>query len=98
MPPPLPSHPLTCLQETFINSVPAWVNMLLLSASGPILTPVGACATAAESVAVAVDTIRAGKAAVMLAGGFDDFGEEGSFEFAQARGEGRERGRGVGLG
>lgn len=73
------------LQETFINTVPAWVNMLLLSASGPILTPVGACATAAESLAVAVDALRAGKAAVMLAGGFDDFGEEGSYEFAQVR-------------
>jgi fatty acid synthase subunit alpha, fungi type len=75
--------PSDVLQETFINTVPAWVNMLLLSASGPIVTPVGACATAAESLAVAFDTLRAGKAQVMLAGGFDDFGEEGSFEFAQ---------------
>jgi fatty acid synthase subunit alpha, fungi type len=54
--------PSDALQETFINTAPAWVNMLFLSASGPILTPVGACATAAESLALAVDTIRAGKA------------------------------------
>jgi 3-oxoacyl-(acyl-carrier-protein) synthase len=29
------------LQEEFINTAPAWINMLLLSSSGPILTPVG---------------------------------------------------------
>ena len=69
------------LQESFINTVPAWINMLLLSSSGPIKTPVGACATAAESIDIAVDTIRCGKAKVMIAGGFDDFGEEGSYEF-----------------
>ena len=32
------------LQETFINTMPAWINLLLFSASGPIKTPVGACA------------------------------------------------------
>lgn len=30
-----------------------------------------------------MDTILSGKAKVMLVGGYDDFGEEGSFEFAQ---------------
>jgi fatty acid synthase subunit alpha len=34
------------LQETFINTTAAWINMLLLSSSGPVKTPVGACATA----------------------------------------------------
>ncbi|KAF1774831.1 HotDog domain [Phytophthora cactorum] len=38
--------PSDALQECFINTPPAWVNMLLLSSSGPIKTPVGACATA----------------------------------------------------
>jgi phosphopantetheine--protein transferase-like protein len=71
------------LQESFINTVPAWVNMLLLSSSGPIRTPVGACATAAESVDVAVDALLLGRARVMIVGGFDDFGEEGSYEFAK---------------
>ena len=71
------------LQETFINTTPAWINMLLLSSSGPIKTPVAACATAAVSVEIAVDTIRSGKAKLMIAGGFEDFGEEGSYEFAQ---------------
>ena len=75
--------PSDTLQESFINTVPAWINMLLLSASGPIKTPVGACATAAESVDIGVDTILAGKASIMIVGGVDDFCEEGSYEFAQ---------------
>lgn len=51
--------------------------MLLLSSSGPIKIPVGACATALQSVEIAVETILGGKAKVMIAGGFDDFSEEG---------------------
>eukprot|EP00667_Euglena_gracilis_P000009 EG_transcript_9 len=70
------------LQEHFINTMPAWVNMLLLSSSGPIKTVVGACATAAESVAVGVETIQTGKAKIVVVGGVDDFQEEGSQEFA----------------
>mmetsp|Transcript_40375 Transcript_40375/g.65442 ORF Transcript_40375/g.65442 Transcript_40375/m.65442 type:complete len:728 (+) Transcript_40375:9792-11975(+) len=70
------------LQEVFINTMPAWVNMLLLSSSGPIKTPVGACATAAESVEIGVDTILSGKAKVVIIGAADDFTEEGSYEFA----------------
>lgn len=73
------------LQESFINTMPAWINMLLLSSSGPIKTPVGACATAAESVEVAVDTILSGKARVVICGGYDDFQEEGSYEFANMK-------------
>ncbi len=73
------------LQENFINTAAAWVNMLLLSSAGPIKTPVGACATAVESLEIGVDTILSGKAQVMVVGAVDDFGEEGSFEFAQMR-------------
>jgi fatty acid synthase subunit alpha len=73
------------LQESFINTSSAWVNMLLLSSCGPIKTPVAACATAAVSVELAVDAIRSGKAKVMVAGGTEDFGEEGSFEFGQMK-------------
>ncbi|KAJ3387995.1 3-oxoacyl-[acyl-carrier-protein] synthase [Lobulomyces angularis] len=73
------------LQESFINTMPAWINMLLLSSSGPIKTPVGACATAAESVEIAVDTILSGKAKVVVCGGYDDFQEEGSYEFANMK-------------
>ncbi|OXG24315.1 fatty acid synthase subunit alpha [Cryptococcus neoformans Ze90-1] len=73
------------LQETFINTVAGWVNLLLLSSSGPVKIPVGACATALQSVEIACDTILTGKAKVMIAGGFDDFSEEGSFEFANMK-------------
>ncbi|KAM0249848.1 hypothetical protein ACHAQJ_008886 [Trichoderma viride] len=73
------------LQESFINTMAAWVNMLMLSSSGPIKTPVGACATAIESVDIGVETILEGKARICLVGGFDDFGEEGSYEFANMK-------------
>eukprot|EP01063_Lacrimia_lanifica_P028304 TRINITY_DN4106_c0_g1_i1.p2 TRINITY_DN4106_c0_g1~~TRINITY_DN4106_c0_g1_i1.p2 ORF type:complete len:1271 (+),score=736.51 TRINITY_DN4106_c0_g1_i1:60-3872(+) len=73
------------LQESFINVMPAWVNLLLLSSSGPIKTPVGACATAVESVEIGVDCLLSGKAKVVIAGGFDDFQEEGSYEFANMK-------------
>ncbi|KAJ1679345.1 fatty acid synthase alpha subunit Lsd1 [Spiromyces aspiralis] len=73
------------LQETFINTMAAWVNMLMLSSSGPIKPCVGACATAAISVEIAVDTIQSGKAKILLAGGYDDFHEEGSYEFANMK-------------
>ncbi len=69
------------LQESFINTMSAWVNMLLLSSSGPIKTPVGACATAVESLDIGVETILSGKAKVCIVGGYDDFQEEGSYEF-----------------
>lgn len=70
------------LQESFINTMSAWVNMLLMSSTGPIKTPVGACATAVESLDIGYDTIVEGKARACLVGGFDDFTEEGSQEFA----------------
>ncbi|RKP32294.1 fatty acid synthase subunit alpha reductase [Metschnikowia bicuspidata] len=70
------------LQESFINTMPAWVNMLLLSSSGPIKTSVGACATAVESVDTGIETIVSGKAKIVIVGGYDDFQEEGSYEFA----------------
>ncbi|KAH8924677.1 hypothetical protein BT69DRAFT_1308121 [Atractiella rhizophila] len=76
------------LQETFINTTAGWVNLLLLSSSGPVKIPVGACATALQSMEIACDTILSGKAKVMVAGGFDDFcflQEEGSYEFAQMK-------------
>jgi len=71
--------------RSFINTVAGWVNLLLLSSSGPIKIPVGACATALQSVEIACDTILSGKAKIMIAGGYDDFSEEGSYEFANMK-------------
>ncbi|KAF5337910.1 hypothetical protein D9758_013124 [Tetrapyrgos nigripes] len=73
------------LQETFINTTAGWINLLLLSSSGPVKIPVGACATALQSLEIACDTIVSGKAKVMIAGGFDDLSEEGSYEFANMK-------------
>ncbi|KAH8682572.1 hypothetical protein BX600DRAFT_408383 [Xylariales sp. PMI_506] len=73
------------LQETFVNTIPAWVNMLLLSSCGPLRTPVGACATALESLDTAHDLIVTRKARICVVGGVDDLEEDTSFEFAQMK-------------
>ncbi|KAJ2252057.1 fatty acid synthase alpha subunit Lsd1 [Coemansia sp. RSA 455] len=70
------------LQETFISTIQAWVNMLLMSSSGPVKPAVGACATSVLSIDTAIETIQSGKAKVMIAGSVDDFAEESSVEFA----------------
>merc|ERR1740117_1332482 len=59
--------------------------MLMLSASGPVKTPVGACATAMESFAIAYDTITSGQAKIMVVGAFDDISEESMLEFANMK-------------
>lgn len=73
------------LQETFANTVTAWINMLLLSATGPIRTPVGACATGLESLDAACDLIVTGKAKVCLVGASDDMEEDEASEFANMK-------------
>ncbi|KAH0254468.1 fatty acid synthase subunit alpha, partial [Aureobasidium melanogenum] len=45
----------------------------------------GACATAVESIDIGYDTIVEGKARMCFVGGFDDFQEEGSYEFANMK-------------
>ncbi|KAK0191780.1 thiolase-like protein, partial [Armillaria mellea] len=73
------------LQETFINTAAGWINLLLVSSSGPVKIPVGACATALQSMEIARYTILSGKAKIMVAGGYDDISEEGSYEFANMK-------------
>ncbi|KAL4944997.1 hypothetical protein BDV06DRAFT_232173 [Aspergillus oleicola] len=77
--------PSDALQETYLNTAPAWVNMLLLGAAGPIKTPVGACATALESVDSAVESIRSGRTKICLVGGYDDLQPEESAGFARMK-------------
>ncbi|KAJ1958609.1 fatty acid synthase alpha subunit Lsd1 [Linderina pennispora] len=74
--------PADLVKEMFINSPGAWVNMLLLSSSGPIMPIVAACGTSHVSVDVAISTIKAGKARIMFAGGFEDTGEGTNYAFA----------------
>ncbi|RAK71486.1 uncharacterized protein BO72DRAFT_503369 [Aspergillus fijiensis CBS 313.89] len=73
------------LQETFINTTAAWVNMLLLSSSGPIRTAVGACATSVESLETGYETIVTGSAKICLVGGYDDMNQAVADEFANMK-------------
>ncbi|KAK2767662.1 3-oxoacyl-[acyl-carrier-protein] synthase [Arachnomyces sp. PD_36] len=70
------------LAETFINTTSAWVNMLLLGGSGPIKTPVGACATSLESMDTGFELIASGKVKACLVGGYDGFEQDVAAEFA----------------
>ncbi|KAH8892338.1 thiolase-like protein [Thozetella sp. PMI_491] len=73
------------IQEVMMNSAAAWVNMLLLGASGPIKTPVGACATSMESLDNAVESIRLGHTRMCVVGGVDAFHEDESYGFASMK-------------
>ncbi|KAL2419958.1 Fatty acid synthase subunit alpha [Exophiala dermatitidis] len=70
------------LQETFINTTAAWVNMLLISGAGAIRTPVGACATALESLESGYELITNGQTKMCLVGGVDNLDQDISVEFA----------------
>ncbi|GAP92991.2 putative fatty acid synthase alpha subunit [Rosellinia necatrix] len=69
------------LQETYLNSMAAWTNMLIFGAAGPIKTPTGTCATAVESLDAACEAILSRRVKAALVGGVDDFAEEMSHEF-----------------
>ena len=73
------------LAESFINTGSAWINMLLLSSAGPNITPVGACATALESMDVGYESIVSGKAKAVLVGGYDYLAKDVSYEFANMK-------------
>lgn len=70
------------LQETLINVAAAYVVQGYVGSYGAMSHPVGACATAAVSLEEGLDKILAGKAEVVVAGGFDDIGPEGAVGFA----------------
>ena len=73
------------LQESFLNAMGAWANMLLLASAGPIKSPTGTCATAIESLDIAAESILTGKCKAAIVGGSDDFQEELSYEFANMK-------------
>jgi fatty acid synthase subunit alpha len=70
------------LAETFVNTTAAWVNMLLLGSSGPLRTPVGACATSLESLDTGYDMIVNGRVKAVLVGGTDALERDIAREFA----------------
>ena len=69
------------MQETYLNTTAAWINMLLLGVAGPIKTPTGACATGIESIDNACESLLSGKTKICFTGGTDDFQEEESYAF-----------------
>ena len=71
------------LSESFVNIVAAWVNLLLLSAAGPLRSPAGTCATSLESLDTACDLIGLGKVKMCLTGGFDSATRPIFHEFAE---------------
>ncbi|KAF2008811.1 hypothetical protein BU24DRAFT_381289 [Aaosphaeria arxii CBS 175.79] len=73
------------LAESFLNTGSAWINMLLLSSCGPNLTPVGACATALESLDIGYESIASGKAKAIIVGGYDYLAKDVAVEFANMK-------------
>ncbi|MCJ1280001.1 hypothetical protein MMC21_007826 [Puttea exsequens] len=69
------------MQETYLSTSAAWINMLLLGAAGPIKTPTGACATSIESIDNACESLLSGKTKMCFVGGTDDFQEDESYAF-----------------
>ncbi|KAE8153832.1 hypothetical protein BDV25DRAFT_136581 [Aspergillus avenaceus] len=72
-------------QETFLNAMSAWTNLLLLASAGPLKTPSGTCATSIESMDSGCEALLLGKAKMAFVGGTDDFREEASYEFGNMR-------------
>jgi fatty acid synthase len=75
-------HANDLLQEGLANVIAAYVVQSYVGSYGPMVHPVAACATAAVSIEDAVDKIRADKADVIVAGGWDDLALEGVLGFA----------------
>lgn len=69
------------IQDILINVMPAWLNMLMLGACGPILTPVQACATSAVSIEMGMSLLLQKKALFVLTGGSEDTREASLAEF-----------------
>ena len=69
------------LQETLINVIASYVVQSYVGSYGPMVHPVGACATAAVSLEEGMDKILADRAEFVVAGGFDDVGPEGAVGF-----------------
>ncbi|MFO0562784.1 MAG: DUF1729 domain-containing protein [Polyangiales bacterium] len=70
------------LQETLINVISGWMVQAYVGSYGPISSPVGACATAALSIAEALDMLATGRADFVVTGGADDYNEEGAVGFS----------------
>lgn len=71
------------LSDAFVGTAAAWLNLLLLSACGPLKTGAGTCATSLESLDTAHELISSGRTKVCLAGGYDVFTRPIYYEFGE---------------
>ncbi|ADG98977.1 MaoC domain protein dehydratase [Segniliparus rotundus DSM 44985] len=71
------------LQETLPNVPLAHVVQSYIGSYGPMVHPVGACATAAVSIEEGVDKIALGKTLFAVAGGYDDISIQEVLGFAE---------------
>ncbi|KAH7141977.1 thiolase-like protein [Dactylonectria macrodidyma] len=71
------------LSKSFVGTAAAWVNLMLLSASGPLKTAAGTCATSLESLDTESDLIRSGRAKTCLASEYDIFTRPIYYEFGE---------------
>ncbi|MEQ8352677.1 MAG: DUF1729 domain-containing protein [Leptospiraceae bacterium] len=69
------------LQETLINVTVAYAVTAYLGSTGPIQTPVAACATGGVSLDMAMNLFQSGKAKFLMAGGFDEISAQGMIGF-----------------
>lgn len=69
------------LQESLGNVGAGHVSQELLGNYGPMVSPVGACATAGISVETAWEKLRLNRADLMVAGAFDDISYAGTIGF-----------------
>ncbi len=70
----------------FLPSMPAYHVSLLAGTKGPIKTVVAACASGAQAIGEALDTIRLGRADIAIAGGVEGLVHEASIAgFARMR-------------
>ncbi len=76
-------HANDVLQEALGNVPAAHAVQSFVGATGAMIHPVAACATAAVSLELAVDLVLARKADVVVGGGLDDLGPEGIVGFAE---------------
>lgn len=72
-------------QEFFINIIVVWVNMLFFLFFGFIKIFVGVCVIVVEFVDIGYEIIMEGKVCICIVGGYDDFGEEGLYEFVNMK-------------
>lgn len=72
-------------QESYLNAIGAWANLLLLASAGPIKSPAATFATAIESSDNGCEAIQTGRARLAFVGGYDDIQEEMSYELANMK-------------